>query len=493
MPSSQSRKLARATFHDLNDSTSPITARATLAPAHGYTRAQNCSAPVSDEPLVHDLIAQRLRAKQSSEFAKADELRQRLLHECGVELFDGKKCWKVVGPQTGVGAPPSLPLRSGAVTTGDSTALMLPVASAAVPSAAHGYTRAGSDTARVLDEPRVHALLLQRLLAKKAHQFDRADALREELRRECGVEVFDKTKFWRVVGGRGHVPLPEGQSKPRGKKPPKVAAVGAQEDESSCGSVPAVEMAAERLPSRVEAKTLRKHEAAAAAVVAETPIASGFGHAMLLKMGWAGPGSALRAGALAEPFQVRPADADKIVRAGRRGLVADDDAAAPTPSLSTAAAGGAVQAEEATLVADSAAMGRKRKRRRRAAEAVDESVKSSAGDQGQGNGADEQPSRHTLAEAVGNQRKRERGALQRSTEQLPPAEPTATQAGSAPVLPRSSASQEALLAVCALKRSDRSLTAKQVHALLPERGFELSLAAVKRLCSEAARDVYHGA
>ena len=45
----------------------------------------------------------------------------------------------------------------------------------------------------------------------------------------------------------------------------------------------------------------------------------------------------------------------------------------------------------------------------------------------------------------------------------------------------------ALDAVRELKSADRSLTAKQVHALLPEKGIELSLAAVKKLCSEAVR------
>ena len=53
--------------------------------------------------------------------------------------------------------------------------------------------------------------------------------------------------------------------------------------------------------------------------------------------------------------------------------------------------------------------------------------------------------------------------------------------------PRSKQTVEALAAVLRLKTSDRSLTAKQVHALLPNLGFELSLAVVKRLCSEASR------
>lgn len=55
--------------------------------------------------------------------------------------------------------------------------------------------------------------------------------------------------------------------------------------------------------------------------------------------------------------------------------------------------------------------------------------------------------------------------------------------------PSAASTHPALEAVRELKRSDRSLTAKQVHALLPEKGFAgLALAAVKRLCSEAIRE-----
>ena len=263
------------------------------APTHGYGRAPSSARPI-DEIRVHRLIMERVLAKKNREFDKADELRAELLNDCNVELVDKTKVWKVLSPAAPVGME---------TTASDpQPPKLLPITAASPMAAMHGYTRAGSDTALVADEPRVHALLLQRLQAKKNHQFDRADELRETLRRECGVEVFDKTKFWRVAGGRGHVPLPEGVKKPRSKPPPRPtqgAVAGVDGDDTADGA-----QLPEPLPSRNGAKTLRKREQAAAEEAARRPIASGFGHAMLVKMGWGGQGRGLRDGALAEPYKV---------------------------------------------------------------------------------------------------------------------------------------------------------------------------------------------
>ena len=81
---------------------------------------------------------------------------------------------------------------------------------AATAAPTHGYARAKGDVALLDDEPRVHALISERRLAKRSREFTKADALREELRRELNVELFDKTMIWKVVGSQGHVPLPSG-------------------------------------------------------------------------------------------------------------------------------------------------------------------------------------------------------------------------------------------------------------------------------------------
>ena len=81
---------------------------------------------------------------------------------------------------------------------------MLPVAasSSIISSAAasHGYTRAKGDEIQLADEPHVHNLIFQRRQAKKNHQFDQADKIREELKRDFHVELFDKTMIWKVAG-----------------------------------------------------------------------------------------------------------------------------------------------------------------------------------------------------------------------------------------------------------------------------------------------------
>lgn len=179
---------------------------------------------------------------------------------------------------------------------------------ASIGESAHGYRRAQGDTVDLSDEPRVHHLLLRRRMAKKSHEFAKADVLRDELRRECGVEVFDKTMIWKVIGSLGHVPLPNGQESGRPAQ-----------------SAP--------LPSAaVDAKKLRKKERKAAKKaadkVSEAPISSGFGHSMLLKMGWT-EGSGLREGAIAMPLKPVPAAGRRLKQDG-----ADGDACAEASSTS---------------------------------------------------------------------------------------------------------------------------------------------------------------
>lgn len=184
----------------------------------------------------------------------------------------------------------------------------------------HGYARARGDIADVDDKPRVHALIAERRLAKRSRDFKKADALRDELRRECNVEIFDKTMIWKVVGSQGHVPLPSGQESGREARAPAAPAVA-------------------------EAQKLRKkHKKAAkkkAAAVAEAPISTGIGHDMLLKMGWAGQGSGLREGAIAEPIRAKKPKVRKLRQtvdaAIASGQVVDGNSAAAEKKVVVAA------------------------------------------------------------------------------------------------------------------------------------------------------------
>jgi hypothetical protein len=184
----------------------------------------------------------------------------------------------------------------------------------------HGYVRAQGDTLDVLDISRVHALIAQRRQAKKNHDFKKADALRDELRHECNVEVFDKTLIWKVIGSTGHVPLPAGQASGRPS------------------GTPAAPLSAEAAEAKKRRKKERKAAKKAAAKVAEAPISTGFGHAMLLKMGWGGEGSGLRDGGIVRPLKALPPAERRL----RQTMADTDDATADATAAkqrTTSAAG----------------------------------------------------------------------------------------------------------------------------------------------------------
>ena len=58
------------------------------------------------------------------------------------------------------------------------------------------------DGAVQVDEPRVNAMLAERMQAKMARDFGTADRLRDELR-SMGIEVFDRERTWKAGGGGG--------------------------------------------------------------------------------------------------------------------------------------------------------------------------------------------------------------------------------------------------------------------------------------------------
>ena len=75
----------------------------------------------------------------------------------------------------------------------------------------HDYNRDPNDRIYLPNEPQVHALLAERLMAKKTKDFAKADAMRETLRM-AGVEVMDREKLWRAIpppqGAVGGPPQP---------------------------------------------------------------------------------------------------------------------------------------------------------------------------------------------------------------------------------------------------------------------------------------------
>jgi len=142
---------------------------------HGYEREYNDHAPV-DVAAIDAALLERNEAKRARDFATADAIRDGLLRDYNVVVWDRDRMWRVRH-----GGPPK---------------------KRALPTE-HDFVRDPRDTADV-DVAAVDALLLERLHYKLLRDFDGADAAKERLQREYNVQVWEKrrdgTKTWRVGG-----------------------------------------------------------------------------------------------------------------------------------------------------------------------------------------------------------------------------------------------------------------------------------------------------
>ena len=70
-------------------------------------------------------------------------------------------------------------------------------------SGGHDYQRDPSDSTNSIDVAAVDRLLSMRLAAKKRRDFDTADAIRDQLRDDFSVRVYDREKVWTTSSNRG--------------------------------------------------------------------------------------------------------------------------------------------------------------------------------------------------------------------------------------------------------------------------------------------------
>ena len=150
--------------------------RDALQAEHGYARSDPVTgAAIADEDqfTLDKLLVERLYAKRSRDFAKADEIRAQL-QGAGVRVDDRQNTYSFQPPRA-PRADPVMPTE-------------------------HGYTRQddGSVPVAPADQVTLDALLLERLIAKKQRDFEKADRLRDALR-EAGVFVQDHETTFRVV------------------------------------------------------------------------------------------------------------------------------------------------------------------------------------------------------------------------------------------------------------------------------------------------------
>ena len=128
----------------------------------------------------------------------------------------------------------------------------------AAPSTHHGYKRGDPDGAAV-DLRRVDEILTARAAAKRDRDFVVADALRDDLRRECNVVVNDRERMWRVWTPGGSW----GPRKPEvGRSLPTDHGLARDENDASDVDVAAVDAL---LLARLQAKRVRRADIRVAA------------------------------------------------------------------------------------------------------------------------------------------------------------------------------------------------------------------------------------
>ena len=159
------------------------------APQHDYRRMEGDTARI-DVAKVNDLLSRRVGAKRARDFRAADAMRNEL-RGLGVAVLDREREWHVIvndglgrpdgggsEPYGGYGGAHNMSERFG--ETG------------------HDYTRADDGSVEV-DEAKVNEMLAARLHARLNRDFVAADRMRDQLRREYGVEVIDQDRVWKVV------------------------------------------------------------------------------------------------------------------------------------------------------------------------------------------------------------------------------------------------------------------------------------------------------
>lgn len=158
---------------------------------HDYRRSSDAGPNTSDfsEDEIHNLIAQRLQAKLSRNFNKADELQAQLLSN-GVYVHDARKEWRADGIPFGDelrrdGRPGR--------TAGSRSDRNQP----------YQKSMYSSDLDNPDDEGLVQALLEERSKLKLLREYEKADAILEGLQSRFNVVVDDRLREWSVGGDFG--------------------------------------------------------------------------------------------------------------------------------------------------------------------------------------------------------------------------------------------------------------------------------------------------
>ena len=118
------------------------------------------------------------------DFETADRLRDELRHDLGVLVFDDERTWRARDAPGSYGG-----YRGGGGGGGG-------------PQWEYNRDPEDGPEASEVDVEKVNAMLAERGMAKRARDFDAADRIRDELRRELGVQVDDNMRMWTTSTAR---------------------------------------------------------------------------------------------------------------------------------------------------------------------------------------------------------------------------------------------------------------------------------------------------
>ena len=206
MPSSNNRRI--------RDGTMPV--------GHDFKRAPDDDiSDAVDLAAINSLLAERIACKRKSDFISADKIRDELLEEHGVVLWDKERIWTTNRDSRGGGARHRGNGRYVSSRGSGSSSSRPPSRSREFSDerdfgpTGHDYTQTGGpidSSICTLQENQINELLEQRLKYKMSRKFKEADQIRSRLSTN-GVSVHDGFKQWRADGIEWVVP--EKQRRPR--------------------------------------------------------------------------------------------------------------------------------------------------------------------------------------------------------------------------------------------------------------------------------------
>jgi cysteinyl-tRNA synthetase len=166
---------------------------------HDYTRDPSDGSNV-DEARVNRLIEERLTARKTGQFDQADALRDELLNNHGVTVWDKDKVWRSGCSASGSG------MKGGSRRVGERSDNARGRGAGAGRTTnfgpnGHDYTLsydAGPNNSG-LSDGEIHRKIAERLQSKMGRDFDAADAIQDVLI-SAGVYVHDGKKEWRADG-----------------------------------------------------------------------------------------------------------------------------------------------------------------------------------------------------------------------------------------------------------------------------------------------------